>query len=630
MFDVDKIGNMPFRESKFEKPILKEEKEIDYSQGCLVGLKIEEPVIVKKDALPKATEIEAKKVKAGKTIFWLAKKCQVEEFKAGTKAFWGARKSLSTKKAEAQTIGERSLGVVILGEVIGKVFPSVILMKGKLEKEEPEQIETFFKEELKNSQQGKESIFDPLCYFNWEGETLEEGEKKLKERYNRIKDKKELLGELEKYYFYLFSDNLKREEIFSGFEKLRKIEKETLFELNDYLPQLEKVKNYLSLLFLKDWLGLGQYAEFLDFKEEKFKEIEKSFEKLNLEKILKEPEKFEDLNIAKKIKQLKVKGEIKKDLIEKEFQKEIKNKKTHLIREELLNSPKENLKAYIKKLGIKEEINEDIVFAVRLHKILTMKEKEKNKEILEQLIKGKKPIDWPANKDWLTKMKKKLNTDEWLKPYSKKYSPLINEDYKASLETGQKKHKEEILAHLKEAGIELLPEIEVQEIEKIFSEKRKEIPQEVQLDIKTHFRAIKSFGVIEKSKLPEKLILESEEEPLKTIQMGQRVIGSCLRLKGGHEESAVCNAVDINKKVIWAKNEKGEILGRVLVGVTEKGKLAGFRIYNNDPRLNLEPCFSNFLSSLAKELKTELTLKGKIEELVGKDWYNDGIIEWKK
>ncbi len=690
---------MPKHIEKFGLGIEKiERKQIDYSQKGLVGLEIKEPVTVKGDAFPKARRIKAKEVevrterdafqnakncqvgvvKAERDAFWEAENCQAESvevgsdaffrakncqvkkveaewsaflyaencqaesvelkrIQAGAEAFGWAQKCLISEKVKAEGIGKNSRGLVVLGEAEGKIFPSVTLMKGKLERERPEEIRKFFEEELKKSQKGEESIYDYLSFFNWEGKALREGKEKLKRRYEKVKERGGLLEELKDYNFYfLIDDNSEREKIFFGFEKLRKVERQTLLRLNNYFPQLEKIKNYLPVLSLKDWVKLGEYAEFLDFDERKLKEIEKKFEEIDLEEMLKNPEnrKFKRLKTAKMIKKLKAKGEeIKKELIEKEFKKEIKDKKTHLVREEILNSPKKNLKDYLLEEKLEkglDEANPDIVFAVRLHKALEGEGEEKNKKILEQLIKGKKPLDWKENQDWLSKMEKKFDTKKWLNHYSQKYSVSISERYKTSLKKYEEAQKKEIIKSLKDAGIEISPSIEISEVKRIFLENKQKIPRRIQKDINTHFQAINSLKGIERSKLPSKIILETEENPLKILQMGERVIGSCLRIRGGYEESAVCNAADINKKVIWAKDEKGNILGRVLIGITEEGKLAGFSIYTNDPRVDLETCFKNFLSSLAKELKSELTSKGEIKQLVGENWYRDEIKKWKE
>ena len=367
-----------------ERRKIEKGRKIDYSQEGLSGWVIEELVDVKKgDAFPKARGIEAKEVKAGRHVFLKAEdckvekvgagedafplakrcevgyveaggsafskagdcrvkkvetgenanaftnatRCEVEEVKAGKYAFWEAKKCL-VEKVKAEEIGKGSLGVVVLGEAEGKVFPSAILMKGKLKKEKPEEIERFFKEELKKSQQGEESIFDYLSFFGWEGKTLKEGEEILKQRYERVKEKRGILEELRKYNFYfLIDDNSKREEILFGFERLKEKEKKALLALNNCLPQLKKVKKYLPALSLKDWIKLGVYAEFLDFDKEKIEAKIKEGEK-----------KLEDLKLD-----------------------EIEEKKTHLVREVILNSPKENLISYLeelKKWGIKIEIKE--------------------------------------------------------------------------------------------------------------------------------------------------------------------------------------------------------------------------------------------------------------------------------
>ena len=617
------------------------------ANGCQVRI-----VEVEEGAFSYANRCRAGTVK-GKRAFFYVKDCQAERViaenafesangcRAGTVeveegAFNYAKNCLCLGGIEAEEIGINSRGVVVLGEIKGKIYPSVISMDGKV-KNSKEEIEDFFKKEYKKSQQGQETIFDYLSFYNWEGKTLEEGKKILKKRYSKTKDGlKEIRGH--KFYF-LIEDNSKREEIFPAFKKLRKVEKNTFNDLNDYFSQFEKIKEYLPLLSLKDWVGLAQYSEFLDFKdaEKEIKKIEKNFEEINLESVLKKPEEYE-LKIAKKIKKLRGKRvEIDQEELKKIFQKEKKDKENHLIREILLKSPKKNIitkynKRFKPEKKITEEkITEDIIFVTRLYEILGNKVEEKNKEILEKLVQGERPLDWEKNRDWIESMKEKIDTKAWLEPFSKEYDAVKSEDYKVSLKNGQKIEIEEIIEHFKETGIKISEtEIGIKEIEEILLENESKIPPDIKKDIKTHIRAFYSLKGIEKSNLPSKIILETEEDPLKTIQMGQKVIGSCLRLKGGHEESAVCNAVDINKKIIWAKDKRGNILGRILIGINDRGELNGFRIYSNDPRIDLNSSFEDFLSCLAKRLNTKLTSEGKIEELIGENWHDDGVQKWEK
>jgi len=409
---------MPRYIERFRPGIEKEERnQIDYSQKGLANLEIKEPVVGKEEVFTEARKIKAKEVRAERCVFMdakecqvervevekgsaftraqhcqieevkvgvdafldakdcrvgrlesgedafqetedsyagevkvegrafpFAKTCQVERVEAGKDAFEEAERCLITEKVKGEKIGEASLGVVVLGKTEGELSPSVILMKGKLKRERPEEIRKFFEEELKKSQKVEESIYDYLSFFNWEGKTLKEGKEKLKRRYERVKEKRYLLEELKDYNFYfLIGDNSKREEILFDFERLKKTEKKNLLSLNNHLPQLEKIKSCLSVLSLDDWVKLGEYAEFLDFDEEKLKEI--------------------------------------------------KDKDPSLIREALLNSPKENLRSYLRGLGIElkkdEEIDKDTVIAATVHKLLG----EKEGKLLAKK-RGKKPKEF--------------------------------------------------------------------------------------------------------------------------------------------------------------------------------------------------------------------------------------------
>ncbi len=318
------------------------------AQNCKV-----EKVEARVSAFPGAENCEAREVKSEEVdAFDSAKKCLVQKVEANWYAFNRAEKCLITEKVKAEEIGRDSLGVVVLGEAEGEVFLPVILMKGKLEKEKPEQIERFFKEELKKSQQGKESIFDYLSFFNWEGKTLKEGEEILKQRYERVKEKREVLEELRKYNFYfLIGDNSKREKIIFGFERLKEEDKKALLTLNKHISQLEKIRNYLSIFSLDDWVKLGKYSEFLDFDKEK---IER-----------------------------KIKEKVKLD--------EIEDKKNHLVKEAIFSSFKENIRPYLEKLGVNigEEMDKNVIINASLYQIL----EEVLKEVLEKIKKKKEQRD---------------------------------------------------------------------------------------------------------------------------------------------------------------------------------------------------------------------------------------------
>jgi hypothetical protein len=273
-------------------------------------------------------------------------------------------------------------------------------------------------------------------------------------------------------------------------------------------------------------------------------------------------------------------------------------------------------------------LSEDILFASRLHKLVSDKHYTNNKKILGELISGNKQLDYEKNRNWISEKKEKFNTDQWIKNKSKDYEAEQSDNYFESIENNKKEQILEINDHLKEVGINALPNIK--NIEELIKINANAIHEDILCDIKNHISTYKSLSGTEQSELPRNIILTTEDDPLKAIQMGQKVVGSCLKLRGGHEVSAICNAVDINKKIIWAKNEKDEIIGRVLVGITQDNKLVRFAVYNNDPRINLENCYDDFVLEMAKDLKIETANKGKVEEIVGDNWYDDGIVNLEK
>ncbi len=322
-------------------------------------------------------------------------------------------------------------------------------------------------------------------------------------------------------------------EIFKNeLHKLKKIEKKSLEVLNDHLLELTKIKEHLNLLSLKDYVRLGKYAEFLGFDKERIESIKQDFEKIGLDKMVKNPDDFKDWKTAKNLKQFeRLKKRFNTQQLMEYLEKEKQDKIHSKIKEYILNSPEENLNNYLDTLSYKGEKNKDIIFTARLHKVLADKGEKENAEVLKQLIKGKKPLDFEENIKWLDEMKGKFNTEKWIKHKEKEYQnyPVVK-NYSAALEKSKAKQLNEIVRHFKEIKIEVVPEI--REIEKIFSEKIKEMPENKRKNIKNHIQEYKSIFGIEKSPLPKKIVLKTEENPLKEIQEGEEVGGSCNSIWG--------------------------------------------------------------------------------------------------
>ena len=70
----------------------------------------------------------------------------------------------------------------------------------------------------------------------------------------------------------------------------------------------------------------------------------------------------------------------------------------------------------------------------------------------------------------------------------------------------------------------------------------------------------------------------TETDPLKVLQMGN-LFDTCLSVGGINAHSAVANAVEVNKRVLYMRNHKGDIVGRKLIVLTRRGEILPFTSY---------------------------------------------------
>ena len=122
-----------------------------------------------------------------------------------------------------------------------------------------------------------------------------------------------------------------------------------------------------------------------------------------------------------------------------------------------------------------------------------------------------------------------------------------------------------------------------------------------------------------------RVTLSIEQEPLEVLKMGQYV-GSCLGLGGVCAYSAVAVLLDVNKQVIYARNENGLVMGRQLVAVSKQNELVPFSVY---PEVSneLQAAFRQYDQALADTLglplKTDLDYE--IELILAGHWWDDGV-----
>lgn len=128
-----------------------------------------------------------------------------------------------------------------------------------------------------------------------------------------------------------------------------------------------------------------------------------------------------------------------------------------------------------------------------------------------------------------------------------------------------------------------------------------------------------------------KVRLWLETDPLRILQMGN-YFDTCLGLGNGNSFSTVANASELNKRVIYAADGKGRIVGRKLIAINEAGLLVGFRTYTSlaGTAQNRHLCrlFRRYVEEFASACGLERGDCGSVPRLFAEDWYDDGIVAW--
>lgn len=122
-----------------------------------------------------------------------------------------------------------------------------------------------------------------------------------------------------------------------------------------------------------------------------------------------------------------------------------------------------------------------------------------------------------------------------------------------------------------------------------------------------------------------RILLTVETDPFEILFMGEYGFASCLSLRGSNAWSAVSNAIDIDKAIIWAKEPGGNVVGRRLLALTADGILV-FRTYTNRHGLALDRVFDEFVEAYAAHCGTRVTHGGRAGALLSDRWYDDGAM----
>ena len=112
--------------------------------------------------------------------------------------------------------------------------------------------------------------------------------------------------------------------------------------------------------------------------------------------------------------------------------------------------------------------------------------------------------------------------------------------------------------------------------------------------------------------------LHTEERPLEVLPMGIP-FDTCLSLHGGmNAPSAILNALDVNKRVIYLRGDAGTIVARKLIAVSTNDELVGYRVYaalDVNVRPDVEAAIDGLAARIAEEAGLRLAVVGEVEQV---------------
>ena len=122
-----------------------------------------------------------------------------------------------------------------------------------------------------------------------------------------------------------------------------------------------------------------------------------------------------------------------------------------------------------------------------------------------------------------------------------------------------------------------------------------------------------------------RIVLSVESDPFEILFLGEYGFASCLSLRGSNAWSAVSNAVDVDKTVVWAREPGGNVVGRRLLALLPAGVVM-FRTYTNRHGLALDPVFDAFVGEYAAHCGAQVARGGHPGPLLSDRWYDDGAV----
>lgn len=266
------------------------------------------------------------------------------------------------------------------------------------------------------------------------------------------------------------------------------------------------------------------------------------------------------------------------------------------------------------------------------------------KRLVEDRLLGR-PHDWlrsePAAQEWAAQVRAAqpgVQLDRWRAPFHR--------DYTYRPKDAQAEKRRRIAADLgqarellEKAGVSGIASGSYDELHRLHSELSAppprendpadkpppRVPTEVLAEVAANLERVRLAEATPESDFAGTLTLSVETDPIQILFMGEYGFASCLSLRGINAWSAVSNAIDIDKVIVWATEPGGNVVGRRLLALVPEGVLT-FRTYTNRHGMGLDALFDRFVADYAAHVGVPLTKAGRSGPLLSDRWYDDGSV----
>lgn len=135
-----------------------------------------------------------------------------------------------------------------------------------------------------------------------------------------------------------------------------------------------------------------------------------------------------------------------------------------------------------------------------------------------------------------------------------------------------------------------------------------------------------SVSVVVANQADRQITIAFEEDDIERLLMGY-YFDTCLSPRGFNFFSAITNAVDINKRVLFARDETHNVVGRCLLVIGNAGTILTFNPYCNDAHFPFGQHVAVIAAQLAREMGTVVSNVDHVSPLLTPRWYDDGACD---